>query len=56
MRHFITTGKLGTAGREYRIHSEEGLQCKDQSGGWFHSNFTMNSFMTMFRLGGIKEV
>lgn len=55
MKHYVTTGKLGTAGREYRVGGA-GIQFKGYNNEWLPSEFTKNSFATFLRLEGLKEV
>lgn len=55
MKHYVTTGKLGTAGREYRVGGA-GIQFKGYNMEWLPSEFSKNSFATFLRLKGLKEV
>lgn len=56
MRYYTTTGKLGAADREYRIHPGDGLQCKDHSGEWFSSHYTLQNLDNLIRWQFITRV
>jgi len=56
MKYFVSTGKIGAAGRKYRLNKTTGVEAEDQSGGWYKSHHTKKSLEKFVGWGFLEEI